>query len=83
MPVPGFTLDGQRGLGDRGRQHHLAAALPVALQRRALLCKRQRTIQWIKRDIRMPPGQQRSHPVDLARPGQEHQRVAGCVVQRL
>jgi hypothetical protein len=77
------ALDGQRGLGDGGGQHHPAAAARLALKRRALAGEGQGAVEWAYRDLRVAARQQSPHAADLAGARQEHQRVALCLVQCL
>ncbi len=77
------ALDGQAGLGDRSRQHHLAAAGLGGRNGAVLLGRVQRAIQRGDVDIRPPQplAQHRLGAPDLALARQEDQQAAALLDQ--
>ena len=80
------AVDGQAGLGDVGRQHHLAFACRGRLDGRTLGSQVQFAVQRADQHIR--PIAQRllqllGHAANLGLAGQEHQQAAGFISQRL
>ena len=78
------ALDGERGLGDRGRQHHLAPARRRRRNRAILGLRVERAVQRhdVDRGIVDALLQQRLGAADFRRARQEHQHRAGIGAQR-
>ena len=78
------AVDGQAGLRDVGRDDHLAATVRIDPQRRVLFRGREVPVQ--RNDAELVRSERcaefRDHAPDLARPGQEQQRVAVVLPQR-
>ena len=79
------AVDGEAGLGDVGRDDHLAAAVRVGSQRRVLRLGCQVAVQ---RQQRVTPGRQlrlehRDHATDLAGAREEREQVARVRLERL
>ena len=78
------ALDGQRGLRDRCRQHHLAHALGGGLDRRILFASRQRAVERGDGHVRRKPlAEHLRDPADLSLARQEHEDRARLLGQCL
>ena len=78
------ALDGERGFGNRGREHHLALALGRGRNRAILGLRVERAVKrhHVDRGIVDPLLQQRFGAADFRLPRQEHQRRARLGAQR-
>ena len=76
------ALDGEAGLGDRGRQHDLAPAGGRGRDGAVLVGRRQVAVERRHVDIGAEVAQALLDPADLADAGQEDQRAAAFVGER-